>query len=146
MEREILFRGKRVADEEWVYGYYLYADEDAAPVIIDKHCYSYVIIPETVGQYTGLTDKNGTRIFEGDILSLKHYMINDLVVVKFGKYEDGNIHDDIPCGHVGFYLDFSESFKEKNYYRNDICFFAPKCEVISNVHDNPEMIGDNENA
>lgn len=123
--REIIFRGKRIDNGEWVEGYYLYTEENTHPVIIDMKCCSHIIIPETVGQFTGLTDKNGNKIFEGDIMS-----------GKFSNYvfwydEDekgfcyGKSYKDI-CRHScsSYAMSISES---------DI-------NIIGNVHDNPELM------
>ena len=113
--REILFRGKRTDNGEWVEGFYLYTNENTQPVIIDMECCSNVIILETVGQYTGLTDKNGTKIFEGDIV--KHYS---------SVYE---------ISYIKKYTRFAG--------RDGSCIFAgiplENTEVIGNIHDNPEL-------
>lgn len=83
--REILFRGKNVKTKEWVYGYYELCawlpgtdKEEVYPVIHEYHGDAYRVIPESVGEYAGLTDKNGVKIFEGDIVQLddKEYSTN----------------------------------------------------------------------
>lgn len=127
MDREILFRGKSAVDNEWVEGYYFKTQIGEKEV----HCITpfdkyvdrriYQIIPETVGQYTGLTDRNGTRIFEGDIV----------------EYEGKRYRID----YLTHYARFS-AVKPNTVF----CVFAyQRGEVIGNVHDDPEMIGGIEN-
>ena len=126
--REILFRGKSEKFGNWIEGSliigrdlesgqleYLIAPLSAYYTEVKK------VIPETVGQYTGLIDKNGTKIFEGDILKGVWGTVCQVV------YDD--------C-----YLGFRA--KEKDGMHNCIDYYGlDKLEIIGNIHDNPELLG-----
>ena len=124
--REILFRGKRKDKGKWVEGYYgeyYNGKENVSCISIPKETISgslrYDVIPETVGQYTGLTDENGVKVFEGDIL---HAAQGDFVV----RWSESI------CSFVA---------GEKERMRPCMNSGTVKCyEVIGNIYDNPELI------
>lgn len=117
--REILFRGKLKSNDEWSFGN-LNVSLRAVVIITPDETpigkYGQVI-PETVGQYIGLTDKNGKKIFEGDIV----------------KYKNSS-----PCEIA--YIDSQFVMMWKNFYRNFERVYDDEIEVIGNIHDNPELL------
>lgn len=131
--REILFRGKRVDNDEWVNGVYLPKAKKINACIMWNEDDSIMpqmkaIDPETVGQFTGLTDKNGRKIFEGDI-----YEYNNMCwAVKLGEFYDTEVKEN-------FYGWFCTG-------GNGECFGLTGRElayinIIGNIHDNPELVG-----
>ena len=130
--REVIFRGKRTDNGEWIEGSLLgidWCDKPSTYSIAPNTPVSvfYSVIPETVGQYTGLTDKNGVRIFEGDIVSLvKHDSLIYKVVYVPCRYELVNR-------------------KGVNFFVLDI-YKSENIEVIGNIHDNPELLGGETNG
>ena len=126
--REILFRGIIKSDNsrykrgQWAVGdlVRLQDGEDGKP-----HIYGCgEVFAETVGQYTGLTDKNGKKIFEGDIVNIYYpkVKVENTVISYIG---------------ASFYGDrFDDAWELDNYYQ---------LEVIGNIHDNPELLKERDN-
>lgn len=145
--REILFRGKSLHTDEWVFGYFRKAvhpqQTDVVFLIYSQHTKEYIypeyVYSETVSQSTGIKDKNGATIFEGDIL---YTPAKVPAVVKFGEYIDVNMSASCKCGHVGFYV--SHTGECGDYYRNDLVYWAHNSAVIGNIYDNPGLIGQTE--
>ena len=132
--REIKFRGKRIDNGEWVYGYYWTNEigNHFIKAIKSKNdnfvsnptTNDFEVNPETVGQYTGLTDKNGKKIFEGDILERSGFW------GWYVAYEDGGFRK-ISINTVQR-INWEHSLLEQDtvYY----------WEIIGNIHDNPELV------
>ena len=135
--REILFRGKtnfEGRESQWIYGSLLTESSNTFPIIAQDYDNDEewigilewaTVDPYTVGQYTGLTDKNGKRIFEGDIVNvntkpnlLEHGYRSNHLVVRFDEY-----HRFVASGRLEYPL--------CNHY---------EWEVIGNIHDNPELL------
>ena len=139
--REILFRGKRVDNGEWITGYYIKANhhwhsqgihEDW--IVVDTiqnggWCNvrgKYAVIPETIGQFTGLTDKNGTKIFEGDVVDCWSEGVNAQGTVQQRR--------------DGLWIIYPAWQK---YIMWGLCpdeYSNTTVKVIGNAYDNPELI------
>ena len=150
--REILFRGKRMNNGEWAEGY-LYEHEPALVGIVSENDVpesskwfiartgfadwnmprpvEFVEVdPSTVGQYTGLTDKNGKRIFEWDIMKQKDITYQDEIQIEGEKY--------LVTSSSGCWFGICKKPDCKRaIFLSELCNTG---EVIGNIHDNPELL------
>ena len=125
--REIKFRGKRKKNGKWIEGYYMFDEEEHLIVRrIRGEIIWRVVLPETVGQYTGQPDKNGKEIWEGDIVNIK------------STYETDTLVD---CNATVLFRDGRFT---TDYHDLQVCGFTKsgnwEGEVIGNRWDNPEML------
>lgn len=130
--REILFHGKRADNGEWVEGDLLQANlhvESEHTCIMPQTLTAgvYRVLPKTVGQFTGLTDRNGKRIFEGDIV--ERVSDGERAVISWLKYSAcfGLSFDGWCCCF-------------DNYFDNYDDNFPSDFEIIGNIHDDPELL------
>ena len=129
--REILFKAKRLYNGEWVEGHYIPIEENAYIVVeASTECMDaentdfyavewYQVDPDTVCQFTGPTDKNGKKIFEGDICKHRSNYSGDFII-SVVTFTDGQFLV-MADNNSGFNL-------------------SEKLEVIGNIHDNPELV------
>lgn len=121
--REILFRGKAINGGQWLYGHFTeYAGTSQIWTATDDGTWNAIVDPATVGQYTGLTDKNGVKIFEGDVLRYGETIHRAVFEQRNGTAYFGLVYgsqETLPFGH---YQDLRQ------------------LEVIGNIHDNPELL------
>lgn len=145
MNIEILFRGKSIGTGEWLYGY-LFNYGLTAPSNVPcisvcvpkswKEAYNlYAVSPDTIGQYTGLKDKNGVKIFVGDIARFSYITdgIKPIEIECLAKviFEDGSFMIKCVKGHV-------HDSMQRALFAMD--YFNIKVEVVGNITDNPELM------
>jgi uncharacterized phage protein (TIGR01671 family) len=142
VNREIKFCGKRLDNGEWVYGGVVIADGYAAIVVYsDYHnWHDFVEVdPATVGQYTGLKDKNGVESYHKDIVRTN---AGNVGVIEFGSYSPtGNEWDNAWGWFIQFPNGDQASMDEHFGYWGDE-HFGYWGEVVGNVYKNPELLGE----
>lgn len=144
--REILFKAKRKDNDKWVEGYYttrndktfIGIDMSIGIDMFEIFCTPVIswleVDPKTLCQFTGLTDKNGKRIWENDIVMYE----GQYAPVKFGLYrQNAYYYENV----YGFYVDFPES----TLLRKDFGYWNKKVEVVGNVFVNPELLQEEPN-
>lgn len=150
MNREILFRGKLIGNDRWSYGNLVIKHNSISIITPDSTPLGRYgqVMPETVGQYTGLLDKNGKEIFEGDIVdffNIRGKIVNECGA--FGIAVSPNIDYDLLESKIPFNNNANFCFNDNfislwelwwNYEQDDNPLY--EVEIIGNIHDNPELL------
>lgn len=137
MNREILFRGKAY-DGKWVCGDLKHLTSGLGIASCKDDVFSYTRVdPDTIGQYTGLKDKNGKQIFEGDIVKTPRGSIGEVV---FGRAEEECTHREHRRKITDVYTTYGWIFKRADGFTIAIDDEILQGELIGNVTDNPELM------
>lgn len=148
--RAILFRGKRsdVVNGNWVYGFYAYIpcgkfskNEHLIQTIKNNGQIGrlYEVIPETVGEFTGLLDKNGKRIYEGDIVKTHYANVRS---DKQNRIEQVAFHNGRFCAFLENFgcKIWSNIYDGTPHLPQDKSVYMDSIEVVGNIHDSPELL------
>ena len=130
--REILFRGKRVDNGEWVYGWFCRVGDKYANIVEKDTEVLCSVSTKTIGQYTGLTDKNGKKIFEGDIVDITQY---DNIYHKVHRCCRSKVFFSNFAFRTNVAPDYEDEEPLSYWFWHDCDF-----EIIGNIHDNPELL------
>lgn len=156
--REIEYRGIRLDNGEWVFGDIIHCyRKDAGKIFIKTETGLYQVDPATVGQYTGLKDRNGVKIFKGDVVT---YGDDGFLtaVVRFGNFNEHG-RNTVPSYSYGWFMDAIQCQGEDHAVQQSLSEYEGvltywpahvadnkagierlKVEVIGNIHDNPELV------
>ena len=127
---KIIFRGKRKDNGEWVYGWYVNKAEAKHQIVTKEDVMPISVHPETVGQFTGLTDKDGKEIYEGDIIQDK----NGIGVIMWFQTSWG----------VASYAHGYDGLKSYTAVDSFYSKETKEWSVIGNIHDNPSLLTNKE--
>lgn len=155
--REILFRGKEKESGKWIYGDLRHISDGHGGYILcivdntngrNNDVTGVEVVPKTVGQYTGLTDKNGVKIFEGDIIESVSRLVNSVgtptggtdisrYIIEWGEHK---------WVKKRFFCNRGDYWKKNNVLPEDLYPYTASryCEVIGNIYDNSELLEDGE--
>ncbi len=152
MKRQIIFRGKCTPESkyagEWVFGSYVQCENGETLIIYaqsDNCTSTYHVIPDSVGQFTGLYDKNGNEIYEGDILRKSTFYDNDFTETYLDRDTVGVVRILPSCGTTicdCIVYETDDPYEEKKMKERikRAHVVGKRSEVIGNVYDNPELL------